>query len=122
MKKNGLHINESGIKYWYKEGKFHREDGPAVIYANGIHIWYKENKVHRDAGPAIIWPDGAQRWFKNGEEYEPTAHELMVWKMKEKEQTKNKTCQQAPHPQKPRKRTPTRTNTKRNQLSRTSKS
>lgn len=97
--KDGLHIDHNGTKYWHKEGNWHRDDGPAVIC-----------------------PDGREYWFKDGKPYEPSAHELMVWKIEEKEQTKNKTCQQAPHPQKPRKRTTTRTNTKRSQLSRTSKS
>jgi len=30
----------SGNKYWYKNGKLHRESGPAIEYSNGIKYWY----------------------------------------------------------------------------------
>ena len=30
----------SGTKVWYLNGKRHREDGPAVEYANGDKYWY----------------------------------------------------------------------------------
>ena len=25
---------------WYLDGKFHRDDGPAIEYVNGINQWY----------------------------------------------------------------------------------
>ena len=87
MKKNGLHINDLGTKCWYKDGFLHRDDGPAITYPDGRQYWYKKGKYHRDDGPAIIYPDGDQRWFKDDIMYEPSAHELMVWKMHEKERT-----------------------------------
>jgi len=46
--------------------KCHREDGPAVIWANGTQYWYRNNKLHRELGPAIIVPCGAQEWYQNG--------------------------------------------------------
>jgi len=33
-----VHVN--GDKYWYIDGKRHREDGPAIEYANGYKYWY----------------------------------------------------------------------------------
>ena len=30
-------------KAWYKEGKWHREDGPAVEWADGFKAWYLNN-------------------------------------------------------------------------------
>ena len=30
-----LRIYADGTKHWYKNGKYHREDGPALEYANG---------------------------------------------------------------------------------------
>lgn len=30
----------SGNKFWYLNGKRHREDGPAIIYSNGEKRWY----------------------------------------------------------------------------------
>ena len=29
-----------GYKIWYLNGKFHREDGPAVEFANGTKDWF----------------------------------------------------------------------------------
>ena len=43
----------NGNKYWYKDGKLHREDGPAVIFKNGDQQWYKEGRLHREDGPAV---------------------------------------------------------------------
>ena len=85
MKKSGLPINEFGTKRWYKGGKWHRDDGPAVIYPDGSQCWYKEGTRHRDDGPAVIKADGTQYWYKDDLPYQPSAHELMVYKMNEKE-------------------------------------
>ena len=68
-----------------KNGELHRLSGPAVIYNDGEMWWYKHGKRHRDDGPAIEWPEkGIEDWWKDGEPYEPSAHELMVWKMTQK--------------------------------------
>ena len=33
-------VYSNGTKYWYLNGKLHREEGPAVEYANGDKYWY----------------------------------------------------------------------------------
>jgi hypothetical protein len=33
-------VNNDGDKYWYLAGKRHREDGPAIEYADGTKGWY----------------------------------------------------------------------------------
>jgi len=43
--KNGCIKDEDGNKRWYKEGKLHRLDGPAVEYANGTKRWYKNGEL-----------------------------------------------------------------------------
>jgi len=30
----------NGTKFWRLNGKYHREDGPALEYANGAKFWY----------------------------------------------------------------------------------
>jgi hypothetical protein len=40
--------------YCDKYGRIHREDGPAMIYANGTEVWYSDGKVHRTDGPAMV--------------------------------------------------------------------
>ena len=69
-----------------KEGYFHRLNGPAIIYTDGDMDWYIHGQRHRDDGPAIDWPYGRiEEWWKDGEPYEPSAHDLILWKMKKKE-------------------------------------
>jgi hypothetical protein len=52
---------------WYKNGKLHREDGPAIEYSNGEMRWFQNNQPHREDGPAIIESDGTQWWYQRGE-------------------------------------------------------
>ena len=53
----------SGDKFWYQNGKLHREDGPAIEYANGDKIWYKNGKYHRTDGPAVEYANGHKAWY-----------------------------------------------------------
>ena len=42
------------IKYYKKGTKtYHREDGPAIQYADGSKEWCIDGKLHRIDGPAI---------------------------------------------------------------------
>jgi hypothetical protein len=40
-----------------------------VEYANGTKIWYKEGKRHREDGPAVEYADGEKRWWIEGKIY-----------------------------------------------------
>ncbi len=55
----------NGDKYWYINGKFHREDGPAVEFADGYKEWYLNDKRHREDGPAVEFHDGTKEWWVN---------------------------------------------------------
>lgn len=45
----------SGTKVYYNENNdMHRLDGPAFIHHNGYKEWWKDGKFHREDGPAII--------------------------------------------------------------------
>ena len=46
----------------------HREDGPAVEFADGRKEWYLHGNLHREDGPAIEYADGSKFWFLNDEE------------------------------------------------------
>jgi hypothetical protein len=63
--KNGYYKYEDG-EYWYLNGKWHREDGPAVIYSDGHQEWWVNGKCHREDGPAVIGSNGYQEWWVNG--------------------------------------------------------
>ena len=51
--------------HYYKNGKLHREDGPASEYKNGTKFWYLNGKLHRINGPAVEWSNGDKAWWKN---------------------------------------------------------
>ena len=51
-------VYADGTKYWYLNGKRHREDGPAVECADGHKEWYLNGKRHREDGPAVECADG----------------------------------------------------------------
>lgn len=63
-------INERGTTWQYNEkGQFHREDGPAIEWADGTKEWWLRGLSHREDGPAIEWADGDKAWCLNGQKY-----------------------------------------------------
>jgi hypothetical protein len=58
-----------GGKEWYLNGKFHRLDGPAIEYYDGSKAWYLNGKTHRVDGPAVDYPNGYKQWYLNGVPY-----------------------------------------------------
>jgi len=57
-----------GSKEWYLNGQLHREDGPACEYSSGSKYWYLNGKKHREDGPAVEYANGDKSWYLNGEE------------------------------------------------------
>jgi len=64
--KYDIRVDKDGSKRWYKDGKLHREDGPAIERANGGRYWYKDGKRHRENGPAIERANDEKQWYLNG--------------------------------------------------------
>ena len=58
---------DDGTKEWYHNGKCHREDGPAIECAGGTKYWYRNGECHREDGPAIERSNGTKYWYRNGE-------------------------------------------------------
>ena len=58
--------NGFGDRFYYANNKLHREDGPAIEWANGDKSWYKNGDPHRVDGPSIEHNNGAKRWWLNG--------------------------------------------------------
>ena len=44
MNKPKVKVGADGTKYWYLNGKVHREDGPAIERAGGSKQWYRNGK------------------------------------------------------------------------------
>lgn len=59
-----ISISRLGTKIWRLGGERHREDGPAVIYANGSVEYWQNGQLHRLDGPAIMDADGLQEHFQ----------------------------------------------------------
>ena len=66
---NGVYVNRGKRKTFYKDGKRHREDGPAVEKPDGTKVWYINGELHREDGPAIEHPNGEKSWFLSGKQY-----------------------------------------------------
>ena len=67
-KKSICEISNSGNKYWWLNGKLHREEGPAVEYADGSKRWMINGEYHREDGPAIESYDGNKFCLYQGKE------------------------------------------------------
>jgi hypothetical protein len=65
--KNGMIVDEEGNKYWYKNGKWHRKNGPAIEWADGSKYWYFYGQYHREDGPAVDEANGTKEWYINGQ-------------------------------------------------------
>ena len=76
---SGVAVSEK----WCKEGKSHREDGPAQITRDAStgtvvrEAWIRNNKYHRTDGPAIILRHPTTEhvyfsaWYRNDEKISP---------------------------------------------------
>jgi hypothetical protein len=62
-------VDSKGNKRWYKDGKLHREDGPALEEVNRDKYWYVNGSLHRIDGPAIECVDGSKFWYLNGKRH-----------------------------------------------------
>ena len=58
-------LKRNGTETWYKDGLFHRDDGPALIRPDGSKYWYLDGKSHREDGPAIELAGGSKSWWLN---------------------------------------------------------
>jgi hypothetical protein len=73
----------SGGKRWYLNDELHREDGPAIEYASGDKLWYLNGKLHREDGPAIEWASGDKWWYLNNKRVTEEEHKRMTSKVVE---------------------------------------
>jgi len=73
----GILIDIFDQTFWVKNGKYHREDGPAVDGALGVEWWIK-GKLHREDGPAIVFKDGHGEWFLHGKNMSEEDHKRWV--------------------------------------------
>ncbi len=82
---DGSYISNGGDVCYIKNGKWHREDGPAIEWASGNKFWRVGCVRHREDGPAIEYCNGERRWYVNDKLCSKESHEeeLKIWKMNE---------------------------------------
>lgn len=54
-------MSKDGTTY-YLNGKFHREDGPAIDLNNGNKEWFIDGMRHREDGPAVLQKEFEEWW------------------------------------------------------------
>ena len=67
-REDGPAVERNGTKEWWVNGKLHREDGPA-LELNSTKEWWVNGKRHREDGPAVEWANGTKKWWVNGKQY-----------------------------------------------------
>jgi hypothetical protein len=71
------------IEIWYKDGRYHREDGPAITHKNN-KVWYYEGKLHRIGGPAIDTKGGPKEYYIHGWKLSPKEYKKEIERRKRK--------------------------------------
>ena len=62
-----IDVNHAGTcRYYNVLGQLHREEGPAIIWADGSMEWWQNGQRHCIGGPAVEWGDGTREWYQNG--------------------------------------------------------
>jgi hypothetical protein len=67
MKEYKVKVSDSKTEWYNLNGELHREDGPAIEFADGDKYWYINGERHREDGPAIEFADGDKYWYINGQ-------------------------------------------------------
>ena len=62
----GLFIDR-GLRFWLKDGEYHKDDEPAVTFKAEKEEWFQNGFYHKEDGPALINKRrGYGEWWKNG--------------------------------------------------------
>ena len=59
------------VFFYDKNGRFHREKGPAVLHANGSREYYRHGQLHNENGPARRMSDGRTEFWIAGVQVDP---------------------------------------------------
>ena len=73
-----------GTEFYLLNGEFHREDGPAVKYADGSEFYYIDGQYHREDGPAVKYADGKEEYWLNNKQYSKEEFDKIILTRKNK--------------------------------------
>ena len=66
MKTYKVEVTETVTKWHNESNELHRENGPAIEWANGRKEYYINGELHREDGPAIEYASGDKSYYING--------------------------------------------------------
>ena len=66
MKTYKVEVTDKATKWYNESNQLHREDGPAIKYANGSKFYFINGKLHREDGPAVKYEIGSSG-YENGD-------------------------------------------------------
>ena len=69
MKTYKVEVTKEITKWHNESNQPHREDGPAVEWADGDKSYYINGERHRKDGPAMEWADGTKHYYINGQRH-----------------------------------------------------
>ena len=84
------------MKMAHQQGEIEDESVFEIIESRIFRqVWFKITEkpitfpctFHRVRGPAVITRDGKEFWYRHGKPYTPTAHELMMWELRKKNES-----------------------------------
>ena len=70
-------IEPDGTERWFKNNKWHSQDGPAIIWPNGSENWCNNGKDHRINAPAMIFCSGSEFYLENNKLW--TCYDSFWW-------------------------------------------
>ena len=79
-----LYTLETAAAASYANGQLHREDGPAVEWADVTKMWFLNGKLHRDGAPAVELADGGQEWYRHGKLHREDGPAMIAGTMQDK--------------------------------------
>lgn len=53
-----------------EHGRYHRIDGPAIVYEDGTQEFYNLDLLHNRNGAAVVYPDGRREYWLDGTRYD----------------------------------------------------
>ena len=78
-----VQVHYDGTETWHNsKGHLHREgDKPAVVRPDGSKGYYKNGRTHRENGPAEIYANGDFEYYLDGQKLTKEEHERRTQKV-----------------------------------------
>lgn len=74
-----------GTREWHRDGKRHRDGGPAIEWFDGTKVWFRHGQLHREDGPAYEGRDGDKQYHLFDEELSYPEFARRVAEMRQKQ-------------------------------------